>query len=58
MLVVDIALRKIFLHNRTVMFSSVYKSLTVAAMQFAFACLLFMAGIYDAQAGITINGVG
>ncbi|MCW8851750.1 MAG: autotransporter assembly complex protein TamA [Gammaproteobacteria bacterium] len=40
------------------MIASVYKSLVVTAMQLALVCLLFLAEISDAQAGITINGVG
>lgn len=40
------------------MFLSVYKSLTVTAMWLALACLLFMAGVRDVQAGVTIDGVG
>ncbi len=39
------------------MIASVYKSLVVIAMQLALVCLLFLAEISDAQAGITINGV-
>jgi translocation and assembly module TamA len=39
------------------MFSSVYKPQIVAARQLALACLLFLAGTCDAQAGITFTGV-